>query len=459
MRRPRFFGTMSGWLFLFLLVGVTGSAALALALADRQRQEDLFRIRFERLIDRMSDFLSVADSVPSPLRQALLQKGVTGIRQATGDERIVKFDEDLSRSLASRLPGKNVDARIARPDTCFRQPAGRLDGEQFECWVVTATLSDGRVIHLQLRGHMKPDRLALNPVVVGVLAVLVATLALVAARMAAAPLGDLARAATALGADLDRRPLPERGPHEVREAARAFNHMQMRLRAYLVERTQLLASITHDLQTPMTRLRLRLEKVSDAALRSRLIDDLGAMQALIREGLDYARSNQTNEPFASLDLDQLLDLVVEDSSEGNAPVRFAHRSDCYVEVRPRALQRCLENLVDNALKYGGSAEISASYAGGRAVITVKDEGPGIPEDKLGEVFEPFVRLQSNEASAAGVGLGLAIAKTLAEKNEAVLSLRNIPGGGLEARLILNRGIERRSGVPRRTPLPENRQPA
>ncbi|WEK01144.1 MAG: ATP-binding protein [Candidatus Sphingomonas phytovorans] len=431
---------MAGRLFVFLLIGVVGSAALALALADRQRQSDLYRIRFERLVDRMSDFLSVADKASEPLRVELLANGVTGIRRATGEEHIERRDNSLTKGLAVRWKGP-VRAERATPGSCFAgSPIGPA-GDRFDCWVVTARLSDGGLIKLQLRGHVQADRIALNPVVVLVLAVLMATLAFIAARMAAAPLGDLARAATALGGDLDRLPLPERGPREVRDAARAFNTMQTRLRSYVVERTQLLASITHDLQTPMTRLRLRLEKVSDSALRSRLIDDLGTMQALIREGLDYARSNQTTEPFANLAIDQLLDLAVEDASEGGPLVRFIARSDCDVEARPRALQRCLANLIDNAIKYGGSAEVSATRAAASVLILIRDRGPGIPEEKLDHVFEPFVRLEAlPSVPSDGIGLGLAIARTLAEKNGATLILRNHPEGGLEAVLTLYRGI-------------------
>jgi signal transduction histidine kinase len=447
MRMRGFFATMAGRLFVFLLIGVVGSAVLALALADRQRQADLHRIRFERLVDRMGDFLSLADRASVPLRGELLANGVTGIRRAGGGEVVERPDVELTRRLQARW-GRPVRAERVAVNSCSWPSAVDAGGNQFDCWLVTARLSDGRPINLQLRGHLQIDHIALNPVVVLVLAVLIATLTFIAARMAAAPLGDFARAAKALGTDIDRRPLPERGPREVRDAARAFNTMQTQLRTYIVERTQLLASITHDLQTPMTRLRLRLEKVRDPALRSRLIDDLGTMQALIREGLDFARSVETTEAFASLDIDQLLDLVVEDAAEGGKPVRIATRCGCEVEARPRALQRCLANLIDNALKYGGSAEVSAEQVSDRVEIRVRDHGPGIADENLEQVFEPFIRLQADSAPPIeGIGLGLAIARTLAERNEAALLLRNHPHGGLEAVLTLTRGVAAHREIP------------
>ena len=448
MKFRGYFDTMAGRLFVFLLISVVGAAALAFSLADVQRQKDLYRVRFERLTDRMSDFLLLADRASVPLRKELLSNGVTGIRQASGTERIETVDAELTTGLTVRT-GKAVRAERAIPKSCFTPPNLSPAKDEFACWIVSTQLTDGHMIRLQVRAHIKGDPYNLNPFFALIVVATLAVLAFIAARMAAEPLGNLARAAQALGSDLDRSPLPEHGPYEVREAARAFNSMQTKLRIYLVDRTQLLASITHDLQTPMTRLRLRLEKVSDAALRSRLVDDLGTMQALIREGLDYARSVETNEPPVSFSLDQLLDLVVEDAAEGGQAVTFIRRCNCTVEARPRALQRCLANLLDNAVKYGGSVQVSAQKAGQAVEIRIRDNGPGIPVEKLEQAFEPFVRLQTGEgAPVEGIGLGLAIARMLAQKNGATLTLTNHPTGGLEACLRLPRGHEQKMAKPK-----------
>jgi signal transduction histidine kinase len=436
----RYFSSMAGRLFVVLLAGVLGSAAIALTLADAKRHEDLRRIRLDRLADRINDFLLVADRASELLRAELLSDGVTGIRRATGTEEIRGPDLPLTTALREHV-GRGIEAQLAATTSCFTATPRPLHDDQFACWVVSGTLSDGEIIKLQVRGHVRSDPYGLNPLFILVLGTGIATLAFIAARMAASPLRDLSNAARALGRDLERHPLPERGPIEVREAARAFNAMQARLRSYVVERTQMLAAVTHDLQTPMTRLRLRLEKVEDSALRSRLIDDLGTMQALLREGLDYARSLETNEPFARLSVDSLLDVVADEASGGSSPVVLAQRCGCDIEARPRALQRCLANLISNALKYGGSAEVSASLTDDTVHIRVRDHGPGIPADKMELVFEPFFRLESSAASAVeGVGLGLTIAKMLAEKNEAEICLRNHPEGGLEASVVLKRGV-------------------
>jgi signal transduction histidine kinase len=438
----RYFGSMTGRLFVFLLIGVIGSASVALGIADARRRTDLQRIRMERLVDRVQDFIAFANNASATLRPKLMSGGVPGLYPASGAERIVGVDTELTQRLASRIGG-GVRAQRVASSTCFSRPMVPSSYNQLSCWAVAVQLADGTPLKLIMISPRTEDwnLPGLDPVFLSILALGVGVLTFIAARMAAAPLGDLSRAARTLGGDLDSVPLPERGPYEVRHAIRAFNTMQARLRRHVVERTQILASITHDLQTPLTRLRLRLEKVEDIALRSRLVDDLSGMQLLIREGLDFSRGSQIDEPFAPIALDSLLESLVEDATERGQTATLTGRCGYDVEARPRALQRCLANLLDNALKYGGSAEIAATVARGELRITVRDHGPGIPVEKLNTVFEPFVRLElPGSRSTEGAGLGLTIARMLAQKNEADLLLDNHPEGGLEACLILRRGL-------------------
>jgi signal transduction histidine kinase len=437
----QYFRSMAGRLFLFLLIGVMGSASIALGLADVRRQADLRRIRLERLSERVEDFLSVVNSTPGPVRTDLISRGITGLRPASGEEKIEKADIELTQRLKSRV-GPGIRAEFATPRSCFPRGGERRIYATVDCRVISATLADGVGIRVVLMAP-QADNFALpglDPVFLSILAIGVGALTFFAARMAAAPLNDLSRAARALGGDLNRLPLLERGPQEVRDAVRAFNTMQVKLRDHVIERTHILASITHDLQTPLTRLRLKLEKVADIALRSRLIDDLDRMQALIRQGLDFSRGNQTQEPFAPLVLDSLLESVVYDAADSGCAIALVERSGYDVEVRPQALQRCLANLLDNAVKHGGSAEVSATQVNGAVEVRIRDHGPGIPPDQLEAVFEPFVRVGSAAARTAGVGLGLTIARQLAQKTDAELRLANHPAGGLEACLVLRRGV-------------------
>jgi signal transduction histidine kinase len=442
MNMRRYVDTMAGRLFVLLLVGIVGSATLVLAYADAQRRADLRGMRVDRLADRLSDFLSLVDHAQEPLRAYLLATRIGGIRAANDREVTLREDTSLTAVLTGHV-GRPVHAVSANAGSCDLPTVDPAIGIPFECWVVDTTLSDGTPVTLQLRARPPEESYALRWLVALFLTPGIAIVAFLVARMAAAPLRELSRAAQALGVDLDRRPIDEVGPREVRAAARAFNVMQAELRTSLIEKTQLLASITHDLQTPMTRLRLRLEHVVDAALRSRLIDDVATMQGLIREGLNYARHAQTSEPIASIALDNLLEVVVEDAMAATGKnVTFDRHCNCDVDVRPRALQRCLSNLLDNALKYGSSAAVSAVVIDNTVHVVIRDRGPGIPPEKLRAVFDPFVRLESTSRSADGVGLGLTIAKMLAEKNEASLTLRNHEEGGLEAVLVLQNGVTR-----------------
>ncbi len=442
MRVQGYLGSMAGRLTVFLLIGVIGSAILALGLADGYRLADLKRINIERVVDRVQDFVALINGAPPSLRDELISKGIPGLHPPVGTEKIEGIDAGLSEMFASRL-GPDSRAERADPSSCLPLPSTRSFYAQINCWVISVPLADHSIIKLaafspRVDAFDMPGR---DLLFLSVMTVGVGLLAFFASRMAAAPLGDLSRAAQALGGDLDRSPLPERGPYEVRNAIRAFNAMQQKLRDNMVERTRILASITHDLQTPLTRLRLRLEKVDDVALRSRLIDDLDGMQVMIKQGLDLCRGTQSEEPFVSIELDSLLESIVEDAAEGGKPISLIRRSGYDVEAQPSALQRCLANLLDNAMNHGGGAEVSAVMEKGAIHIRIRDFGPGIPPQHLHSVFEPFVRLGSAPSrSAGGVGLGLTIAKALAEKNDAILTLANHPDGGLEASLVLHRGL-------------------
>jgi signal transduction histidine kinase len=306
------------------------------------------------------------------------------------------------------------------------------------CRLVSVALSDGTTLRFTFDTpwvERERSRL-LDPAFILLLVVAIGVLAYIVARIAGAPLNRLSAAAAELGADLDRAPIAASGPTEVRRAAEAFNSMQRRLQHHVGERTRMLAAITHDLQTPLTRLRLRLERVEDETLRERLIADLGAMKALIDEGLELARSADTSEPRVMLDLDSLLGSLVEDAVDAGGEATFAQGCGAVLPLRPLAARRLFSNLIDNALKYGGSALVTAERAGGPGgdlIVRVRDRGPGLPTDMMERVFEPFVRVDdSRSRQSGGVGLGLTIARTLAEKNGARLTLRNHPEGGLEA---------------------------
>lgn len=268
--------------------------------------------------------------------------------------------------------------------------------------------------------------------------VVLAFLAWLGIRLATRPLEQLAAAADRLGPDLQPSLVAEAGPIEVTRAARAFNAMQRRMAGYLNERMQILAAISHDLQTPITRMRLRVDLMEGIPEADKLRQDLDAMRALVREGVAYAKTLQgAEEQVRRLDLDALVRSIVNDYADTGSPVTVAGEAGAPVHTRPIALRRILTNLVDNALKYGGRAEVRVRRDDAHLHIDVCDDGPGIPEDQLTAVLQPFYRLEgSRSRETGGTGLGLAIAHQLALSLGGSLSLHNRPEGGLRASIVL-----------------------
>ena len=291
---------------------------------------------------------------------------------------------------------------------------------------------------------MDEPRLQISPWVLGALALQLALLVGLCAwavRAATRPLSTLADAADALGADRPTVPLAEDGPREVVRAAVAFNHMQQRIQAHLQERMQILAAVSHDLQTPITRLRLRADLLDDTTLRDKLHADLAEMQSLVEEGIAYARSSQAvREPPQRVDLRALVESIARDYADAGLPVQVLQAVDVTCDTRPQALRRLLCNLVDNALKFAGAAELTLEVERpGQWLVRVLDRGPGIPQADLATVLQPYVRLEdSRNRGTGGTGLGLAIASELAKAlgGRLVLGPRADGAQGLEARVEL-----------------------
>ncbi|MEO5347233.1 MAG: HAMP domain-containing histidine kinase [Magnetococcus sp. YQC-9] len=267
--------------------------------------------------------------------------------------------------------------------------------------------------------------------------VLVGLLSLAAIRLATRPLKILADAAHALGQDLNHAPLPLDGPREVTHAASAFNAMQERLKHHVNERTHLLAAVSHDLKTPLTRMRLRVERVEEGALREDLLRNLTDMERMTTSALEYARGMEGMEPVARVDMPALLEGIQEDFAELGQDVAVQCTEIPPFAVMPKSLKRCLVNLVDNAVQYGKRARIRADQLGDRLRISIADNGPGIPESDWERVFEPFARLEnSRNRDTGGTGLGLPIARNIVRAHGGELTLRNRPDGGLEVILVI-----------------------
>ncbi|QRM33733.1 HAMP domain-containing sensor histidine kinase [Microvirga sp. VF16] len=300
------------------------------------------------------------------------------------------------------------------------------------------TLSDGSQVTIDLRPRVMPLASWLPYVLLAQLALLLLC-TYIAVRSAIRPLHRLAMAAEALDPSKEVARLDETGPAEVAYAATAFNTMQDRITHYLKERVQILAAISHDLQTPITRMKLRAEVAEDGPGKEKLLSDLSEIERLVREGVAYARTAHGNvEKPARIDVGSFVESIVSDYQDTGKAVKALQTIDAVVTTRPHALRRILTNLIDNALKFAGEAEVDVGRKpDGKIYIVVLDRGPGIPDGQLEAVLQPFYRLeQSRNRDTGGTGLGLAIAQQLALAIDGSLNLKNRSGGGLAAEIVL-----------------------
>jgi len=252
-------------------------------------------------------------------------------------------------------------------------------------------------------------------------------------RRVTAPLTALSAAAERLGTDLNAPPLPEAGTIETRKAAYAFNTMQARLRGLVENRTRMLAAISHDLRTPLTLLRLRAENLTEAAERDKMLDTIAEMDAMLAETLRFARDEATAELRRRTDLSALLASVLHDMADAGAPVSMNSAQPVICECQQGAIKRALTNLLDNAVKYGKRARATIRATPKSVEIVIDDEGPGIPDEELKRVFEPFYRVEASRSrDTGGIGLGLAIALSVIQGHGGQLTLSNRPEGGLRA---------------------------
>lgn len=254
------------------------------------------------------------------------------------------------------------------------------------------------------------------------------------------PLKRLAQAARNMSLGAEVESLRAGGGREVEEVSRAFNSMRQRISRYLSERGQLFSSISHDLRTPITRLRLRVELLEDEHLKGRFGHDLDELELLVKGALQCVKDTDIHENIVAVDLNLLLAALVEPylAKTGNGRLSLSGQAHSSYLGKPLALRRCIGNLIDNALKYGHRAQLRVEDTKQTFVLQVEDEGPGVPEQNQQQVFEPSFRLASQQQ---GYGLGLGIARNIAHSHGGEVRLQNRPEGGLRVTLYLPRGGE------------------
>ena len=447
--------------------GLMLAQLLSAAINAAEREQVLARHFGMQPAQRVADVVTLLDSLPPAERERVVAVfGVPPLVLSLHDAPVIvagtptegrgalfaaRLQAALGEGRATRVetrpgfapgPGMNNGPR-RHPDTMGAERPRRMGGGPGAAMAVLRTevqLQDGRWARFDAELPPAPDALPWRLVLT--LAVLLLTmlgLSWLAVRWIVRPLHVLAQAAQALGEDIARPPLPEVGPREVRQAAAAFNTMQQRLARFIDERTRMLGALSHDLKTPLTRMRLRTELLDDDEARSRFESDLQEMETMVAQTLDFMRGLGGFEARAPVDIDALLASLQSDHEAMGRSVSVEGRAGAPFVGVPSLLRRAMGNLIDNAVLYGGAATVRIEDGPERLRLHVLDRGPGIPESELERVFEPWHRLEGSRSRATGgTGLGLGITRSIARLHGGEVRLSRREGGGLDALLELPR---------------------
>jgi signal transduction histidine kinase len=400
------------------------------------------------LLNEAADIVRMIEAAPPSIRQALAAAAAPG-----------EFRTDwypaasrASASLESAPRGEDENAQktisghlqravaVLTPGHSGSVPPGIVDDQSrpLAPYMLGVQLNDGSwlVFSVMKRSWGMPwaDRWAMW---LGFLALSVTVVTAFAARQFSRPIERLAAAVRQFGLNPRAPPLAETGPRELQQVIKIFNAMQTNIQKFVAYRTMMLAAISHDLRTPLTRMRLRGEFIEDPEQQARLFRDVDEMQNMVDEALVFFRDDATVEATTSFDLPPVLLAIANDYADQGIEIGYAGPAHAVYWGRPLTIKRALTNLIDNAAKYGVSAEIELSREETALVVAIKDRGPGIPLDALDEVFRPYYRVdKSRNRSTGGVGLGLTVAQGIVQGHGGEVILKNRPEGGLEARVVL-----------------------
>jgi signal transduction histidine kinase len=467
-------GSLTAQLVLLLLLALVASQLVTFAILRDERRGAVEALAREQVLERAAALVRLIETTArqDERRRALRAFSSRQLRFWLADEPVVEDGDAALGGMAARhlahrietlLDGRQLDIRVAPGEIAQRRGLRpgwhehwrRAAGDGLDLGEPPAALpAAGLMLAIRLDQALwlnaamvlPPQRPEVGPTPLVALLAAALAISFVAAlslRRLTRPLGALAAAADAIGRG---EPVPieaTRGPLEIRRTAQAFNAMQERIGRSLDDRTRLLGAISHDLRTPITTLRLRVELVEDETLRARMLETLDEMQALTEAGLLLARDTAAEEPTRAVDLTALVESVVGDFADQGLNATLAGSEQAAplpLRCRKLALTRAVRNLVENALRYGGRARLRVERQGGSATVTVDDDGPGLPEAMLERVFEPFFRLEASRSpETGGSGLGLAIARSIIRAHGGEVTLANRPGGGLRALVHLPLG--------------------
>ena len=447
-----------------LLIATLAIAQLALTLAlSRERDSLVEELMHSQALNQTVTLARLLNETPGDsarLLEAFASRNVcAGLSEPPAPRAMSLHEQQLAGALAGMLHGIDAGApQVALGTLDADSPHcghkqfyfgrdGRIeghepndtapDGDRQTSLLLQVPLGNGQWLTVEtlLELSPEPNRLTIISFLVSALAVALVTIW--AVRNQTRLLRRLADASERFGRGEKVAALPTRGPSEVTAATQAFNIMQERLTQFIAERMRLLAAVSHDLRTPLTTLRLKAELLSDEAARDDLVATIEELSGIAEAALAFTRAEAASEPTAEINLADLAGVVIGEFRLAGADVEPARLEATPAPCRPVSIKRALRNLVENAVRYGGSARISVYRQGDEAVLDIADDGPGIPEDRIEDAFKPFVRLeQSRSVDTGGIGLGLAIALGIVHAHGGTLQLSNRPGGGLNAQIRL-----------------------
>lgn len=462
--------SLAAQLIVLLLAAVMLAQFLSFIFFSDERQIALLRANRDQFMARTATIVRLIERTPEPLHGEIVEAASTAdLRFWLSEESTVdpadaaRYSRRLAARLGQRLPELDttrVLVEVEREPRLLARLEERVLGRSPEerirerrgHWrryyrplslTLSVGLPDGRWLNAENLVPPEPPSWTLSPLLALMLSALaIALITMLVVRRVTRPLRRLAEATEAFGRGESRPPLAETGPEEVRRTTQAFNRMQQRIRAFLEDRMRMLAAISHDLRTPLTALRLRAEMVDDAETREKMLGTLKELEQITEATLAFAREESSQEETRTVDLAALVESIASDYADLGQPVAYSGPERFPLACRPTSLRRALRNLVDNALAYGGNARLildTGRHGARGLLILIEDDGPGIPEDQQERIFEPFVRLEkSRSRETGGIGLGMAIARTIVRSHGGDVRVENRAEGGLRVEIALPR---------------------
>lgn len=430
------------------------SQVASLLLFEQNRDKAVILTETADLADRIIGIVNLAHRLPEKDRQQILAAAETQFLTTYPDivsiEQVACQANEFSNRLASRLDAAFRQIPGIHANVCVRN----LDRPQFfktdasprgfdVLVFIDFPDDEQRVFHtiLPASTSLLEDSVLIY---IGIVCAISLLMGWYLINKAIAPLEDLARAADEIGTNIDKPPMSEQGPREVATAAQAFNRMQSRLSRLISAQTEMLAAISHDLRSAVTRLQLRVDMLPESAEREGLERVVADMRLMVQSVLDFVRGYDPQEELRNVNITALVESLCADMAEEGFPVECHCETDgMNISCRPTGFRRGLQNLIDNAIRYGNSARVYVARARHTVLIRIDDDGPGIPEEKLDSVLQPFYRLDRNRGdTSAGIGLGLSITLNIVQSLGGSLKLVNRASGGLSAEMQIPLAVPR-----------------